>query len=75
MSRTKKGKGDFIPQRPSHSFVVHVRFVFMETPKPGDSLGINQLEYTLLPIGPLDVTRAAILILEQFEKEFPQVRR
>jgi len=47
----------------------------METPKPGDSLGINQLEYTLLPIGPLDVTRAAILILEQFEKEFPQVRR
>lgn len=47
----------------------------METPKPRDSLGINQLEYTLLPIGPLDVTRAAILILKQFEKEFPQVRR
>lgn len=35
----------------------------MQAPQFGHSLGVNQLENALLPVGPLDVARAVISVL------------
>ena len=45
----------------------------MEAPESGDSLGIDQLEHALLAVRPLDVARAALLVLKQLQQELPQV--
>ena len=45
----------------------------MQPPQPGDGLGVDQLEDALLPVGPLDVARAGVLVLEELEQELPQV--
>lgn len=63
-----------VPERPSHGLVVHVGLVLVQAPEAGDSLGVDQLEDTLLTVGPLDVAGAVITILQQLQQEFPQVR-
>ena len=50
-----------IPQRSPHRLVVHVGLVLVQSPQPGDRLRVDQLEDSLLPVGPLDVPRAALL--------------
>lgn len=45
----------------------------MQAPESGDGLRVDQLEDTLLPVGPLDKTRAALLVLQQLEQELPEV--
>ena len=64
-----------IPQCPAHGLVVHVGLVLVEPPESGDGLGIDQLKDALLAVGPLDIARAAVLVLKEFQQEFPQVRR
>ena len=47
----------------------------MEAPEPGDGLAVHQLEDALLTVAPLDVLGAALLVLQQFQQELPQVGR
>ena len=47
----------------------------MQTPKAGDRFTVNKLEHPLLPVAPLDELGAAVLVLEKFEKELPEVGR
>ena len=71
----KRYQANDLPQSPAHGFVVHVRLVLVQSPQPRDGLGVDQLEDALLPVGPLDVPRAALLVLKQLEQELPEVRR
>ena len=54
-----------ISQSSAHSFIIHVRFVLVKTPKFGHGLAIHQLEHPLLPVAPLDELGTAVFILEQ----------
>lgn len=62
-----------LPESPAHGLVVHVGLVLVQPPEPGDGLGVDQLEHALVPVGPLDVARAAVLVLQQLQQELPQV--
>lgn len=65
----------YAPEGPAHGFVVHVRLVFVQPPEAGDSFGVNQLEDTLLSMGPLNVAGAIIPVLQQLKQELPEVGR
>lgn len=65
----------YVPQCTAHSFIVHIWFVLVQSPKPGHGFGVGQLEDSLLPVSPLDAFRAWVFILEQLEQELPQVGR
>lgn len=62
-----------VPQRSAHGLVVHVGLVLVFTPQLGHGLGVNQLEDALLPLHPLDVPGAGVLVLQQLQQELPQV--
>ena len=62
------------PKCPAHCLVIHVRFVFVQSPQARHSFRVNQLEDSFLPIGPLNITRTVVSILKQFQQELPQVR-
>ena len=46
----------------------------MHSPEPGHSLGVDQLEDSLFPVGPLDCSGTTVLVLEELQQELPQVR-
>jgi hypothetical protein len=52
-----------IPESAPHGLVVHVRLVLVEAPEAGHRLAVHQLEDPLLPVAPLDVLGAAVLVL------------
>jgi hypothetical protein len=62
------------PKCPAHCLIIHVRFVFVQSPQTRHSFGVNQLEDSFLPIGPLNITGTIVSILKQFQQELPQVR-
>lgn len=62
-----------VPQRSAHGLVVHVGLVLVLAPQFGHGLGVDQLEDALLPLHPLDVPGAGVLILQQLQQELPQV--
>ena len=64
-----------ISESAAHGLVVHVWLVLVEPPKPGHGLGVHQLEDAPRPVGPLDVARARLQVLEKLQQELPQVRR
>lgn len=61
------------PEGAAHGLVVHVRLVLVQSPQPGHSFGVDQLEHSLLSVGPLDVLGAALFVLQQLQQELPQV--
>lgn len=62
-----------VAQRAAHGLVVHVRLVLVQPPQPRHRLGVHQLEHALLAVGPLDVARAVLAVLQQLQQELPQV--
>lgn len=62
----------FSPERTPHGLVVHVGFIFVLSPQLGHGLGVDQLEDAFLTVSPLDVFRAALVVLQQLQKELPQ---
>lgn len=63
-----------LPEGTSHGLIVHVGFVLVFAPQLGHSFGVHQLEDTFLPLSPLNVPGTGVLILQQVQKELPQVR-
>lgn len=62
-----------LPQCPPHRLVVHVRLVLLLPPQLGHSFGVHQLKDALLSLGPLDILRAGVPVLQKREEELPQV--
>lgn len=62
-----------VAQRAPHGLVVHVGLVLVQAPQPRHRLGVHELEHALLAVGPLDVARAVLAVLQQLEQELPQV--
>ena len=68
------GGKEISPERSTHCLVVHLWLVLVQTPQPGDSLGVDELEDAASAVRPLDVARTVFVILQQLEQELPQVR-
>lgn len=47
----------------------------MEAPQSGHRLGIDQLEYALIPICPLDEPGTVLAVLQKLQQELPQICR
>lgn len=62
-----------LPESAPHSLIVHVRLVFLLAPQLGHSLGIHQLEDAFFSLGPLDVLRAGVSVLQKSQEELPQI--
>ncbi len=52
-----------VPESAAHGLVVHVWLVLVESPEAGHRFAVHQLEDPLLPVAPLDVLGAAVLVL------------
>lgn len=64
-----------LPERSPHRLVVHIWFVFVFAPKPGDGLRVDQLEDPLVRVRPFNVARTDFAVLQQLHQELPQVQR
>ena len=62
-----------LPQSTSHSFIVHVWLVFVHAPAPGDSLRVHKFKDAFFSVCPFDGSGASFFVLQQFEKELPEV--
>jgi len=62
-----------VPQSTSHSFIVHVWLVFVHAPAPGDSLRVHKFKDAFFSVCPFDGSGASFFVLQQFEKELPEV--
>ena len=62
-----------LPQSTSHSFIVHVWLVFVHAPAPGDSLRVHKFKDAFFSVCPFDGSGACFFVLQQFEKELPEV--
>ena len=47
----------------------------MQSPQVRDGLGVDQLEDASVTVGPLDVARTVVIVVQQLQQELPQVGR
>jgi hypothetical protein len=55
------------PECTAHCFIIHVGFIFVQSPQARHGFRVNQLEDSFLSIGPLDEAGAVFSVLKQFE--------